>query len=88
MGEALQKFLAQTGMAGTLRQFDALTQWDMIVGEQIARVTRAERIEHGVLIVAVATAPWRAELTLRRREILRRINEAIGGRVVRDIQFR
>lgn len=88
MGEALESFLARTGMVGTLRQFDVLTRWDTIVGEQIARVTRAERIEHGVLIVTVTTAPWRAELTLRKREILRRVNEAVGGRAVHEIQFR
>jgi predicted nucleic acid-binding Zn ribbon protein len=36
----------------------------------------------------VTTAPWRAELSMKRLEILQKINRAVGADVVKDIRFR
>jgi predicted nucleic acid-binding Zn ribbon protein len=51
-------------------------------------VTEPQRIEHGVLFVSVKTAPWRAELSLKRLEIMKKLNTAAGADVIRDIRFR
>jgi len=88
LGEALQQLAKDLGIAKPLRQYEVLTSWEEIVGEQISKVTKAERIEDGVLIVRVATAPWRAELTLRRSEILGKIVSRFGTSAVREIRFR
>lgn len=88
IGEALEQLIEELGIARTLKQYDVLTLWDSIVGEQIARVTQAQRIEKGVLFVHVFSAPWRAELTLKRREIIQRINAMLDGTVITDIRFR
>lgn len=88
VGAAIDTLTGQLGIARTLKQYNAITSWEEIVGEQIARVTKAQRIDNGVLYVSVATAPWRAELTMRKREILERINAAVAKGVVKDIRFR
>ncbi len=88
ISSALEEMAGHLGISKPLRQYSVLTSWEEIVGEQIARVTRAERIEDGVLLVRVSTAPWRAELTLRRREILEKVNAIAGRGVVREIRFR
>lgn len=85
---ALDKFVRQVGITKKMRQFSVITSWGEIVGEQIARVTQAERIDNGILFVKTATAPWRNELTLRRLEILEKVNAAAGARVVKEIRFR
>lgn len=76
------------GIDGALRKYRVITEWDDVVGEQIARVARPQRIENGVLFVSVSSAPWRAELTLKRTEIIQKLNEAAGSGVVKDIRFR
>ena len=58
------------------------------MGERIAKVTTAERMEKGILFVAVSTAPWRAELTMKKLEIRDRINKMLGNAIVKDIRFR
>lgn len=85
---ALGQLVQGLGIEKTLTQFNAVTSWPEIVGEQIARVTEARRMDNGVLFVSVATAPWRAELTMRRIEIVEKINTALGKKVVREIRFR
>jgi len=88
LGAAIGDLAKNLGIAGTLRQYDVLTRWPELVGEQVAKVSSPQRIDRGVLFVSVTTAPWRAELTLRRREILERIARAVGRGVVTDIRFR
>ena len=85
---ALQKFVHQVGITKKMKQFSVITSWAEIVGEQIARVTNAERIENGILFVKTATAPWRNELTMRRMEIMEKVNAAAGSKVVKEIRFR
>ena len=77
VARALEEFAAAIGIDGALRKYGVITAWDETVGEQIARVARPQRIENGVLYVSVASAPWRAELTLKRPEI---ISETQRGR--------
>jgi len=88
IGVALVQLVDSLGISQTLKQYDILRLWGSIVGERIARVTKAQRIEQGVLYVHVSTAPWRTELAMKRVEIVRKINKALGSTVVTDIRFR
>ena len=85
---ALDLLTHDLGITRKLREYDVITLWRTIVGDQIARVAVAERVENRVLFVAVSSAPWRAELSMRRQEILEKINTAVGRQVIREIRFR
>ena len=85
---ALDKFVHQIGITKKMKQFSVITSWAEIVGAQVARVTEAERIENGILFVKTTTAPWRNELTMRRMEIMEKVNVAAGSKVVKEIRFR
>jgi predicted nucleic acid-binding Zn ribbon protein len=88
IGAALAELARSLGIDDTLRRHALLAAWADVVGEQIARVTEPQRIDNGVLFVHVKTAPWRAELSIRRMDILKKLNDAAGAKVVRDIRFR
>lgn len=85
---ALSDLAGSLGITRKLREYSVITSWQALVGEQIARVAKPQRVEKGVLLVAVESAPWRAELTLRRREIIEKINTSIGKKAILDIKFR
>jgi predicted nucleic acid-binding Zn ribbon protein len=88
INQAIDDLVHRLGMTKALKQYNVITSWNEIVGEQIGRMTKAQRMEHGVLVVSVESAPWRAELTMKRREIIDKLNKAIGDHVVKDIRFR
>jgi predicted nucleic acid-binding Zn ribbon protein len=85
---ALQQLTHNLGITKTLRQYDVIASWKSIVGHRIARVTEAQRMDNGILFVTVATAPWRAELSMMRPEIIKKINSSLGTTIVKDIRFR
>jgi predicted nucleic acid-binding Zn ribbon protein len=84
---AIDELISNLGIEKKLQEYDAVLYWESVVGEKIAKTTRAMRILKGVLFVQVKTSVWRNELTLRKKEILNKLNNAIGADVVRDIKF-
>lgn len=88
LGEALASLAEELGIARTLQQYDVITRWAEVVGEQVAAVTSPQRVDNGVLIVGVSSAPWRAELSMRRREILGKLQQAFPASGITDIRFR
>ena len=86
--DAMQELLRSLGVEQRLAAYGVMEAWPAVVGERIARVTAPQRVERGVLYVNVASAPWRAELTMKRQELIERLNAHAGARVITDIRFR
>ena len=87
IGSALDELVKSLGIKKKLQEYDAVIYWEQVVGEQIARITTARRITQGVLFVHVKTSTWRNELSLRKKEIVDKLNTVIGFEVVKDIKF-
>ena len=87
IGPALDKLISSLGIGIKLQEYNAVVYWEKVVGLPIAKVTKATKIKKGVLFVQVKTGTWRNELTLRKKEIIDKINNLIGIDVVKDIRF-
>jgi predicted nucleic acid-binding Zn ribbon protein len=87
IGSALEELVKGLGIQKKLQEYDAVVYWESVVGERIAQMTTATRILQGVLYVHVKTGTWRNELTLRKKEIIDKLNIVIGINVVKDIKF-
>jgi len=87
LGDALDSLIENLGIRKKLREQEVFALWADVVGERIAKVAKPTRIVQGTLVVSVKTGPWRNELTMRKREIVDRLNESLGEKLVRDIKF-
>lgn len=87
VGSALDELVSSLGIQKKLQEYDAVVYWESVVGERIAQMTKVTRILQGVLFVHVKTSTWRNELTLRKKEIIDKLNNIIGTNVVKDIKF-
>ena len=88
LGDILKGLVDDLGIASKISEYDAVLQWDSLVGEHIAKVAQAERILQGVLVVRVKTSTWRNELNMRKQEMITLLNRSLGVDVVKDIRFR
>jgi len=86
-GGAVDGFLQNQELAPLLRPHLAKARWAEIVGPQVAGVTQVSAVRDGVLIVRVKNSVWANELTLLKDDMLRRLNLALGGKVLTDIHF-
>ena len=75
VGEVLTSYLSRQGLAERVAQAGVLADWPRLVGERIAKVTRAEEIrQDGVLVVRVSSAAWAQELSLMTPQVIARLN--------------
>lgn len=88
IGDALKQLVQSLGIEKQVEQYKIFDVWNEVVGQQVAKVAQPERLQNGVLIVAVNNAPWRSELTFRKREILEKIHERTNSDSITDIKFR
>lgn len=83
----VDRLVKALGISRSYNGWQAVTQWDQIVGENIANVSKAIRFEDGVLYVAVEEATWRQEISMRKDEILNEIRLKSWGKAVRQIRL-
>ena len=85
---AVDGFFQSQELLAALRPHMAKARWAEVVGSQVAAVTQVEAVRDGVLFVRVKNSVWANELSLLKDDMLRRLNLALGGRILTDIHFK
>lgn len=87
IGGLLEAVLAELGVADKVRECQALLAWEEVAGPRLAERATALRVHRGRLELAVPSAVWRTHLSFSKQQLLDRINQRLGQRVVRDLVF-
>ena len=80
-------FLKSAGLEKGVKQNNAILIWDGVVGTTIAEKTSPEKVEHGVLTIKTENASWRQELLFKKGEIIKKLNQELGQKTIREIKF-
>lgn len=88
IASVLDTLIKSLGIEKQIEQYKIFDAWNTIVGEQVSKVAQPERLHGSTLIVNVNNAPWRAELTYRKKEILEKIHHTLQSKSITDIKFR
>ena len=88
LGPLLDQLLGRLGLESAIADQKAMVIWPQVVGPVNARHCWAERVRDGVLLVAASSHAWAQELSMLKRQMLERLNGALGKQVIRDIHFR
>ena len=88
LGDALNDAINQLGIQRRLDEARVIEAWHQIAGGVLHEVTDSVWIDREKLIVQVSSAVWRQELHLQRAAWLKRLTEAVGKSVVKEIIFR
>jgi hypothetical protein len=65
----------------------ALLLWPALVGENISRLTRPQRLHNGTLWIEVASHTLSHELNYMKDTYMAKLNEALDEQTIRDIRF-
>jgi len=84
----LDKTLQSQGMDKRLRQESAVVHWEDIVGEKIAKASKAVKIDRGTLLIEVKSCAWKQQIQMLKPDIIKKLNAQLGGDIVKDIRFR
>jgi hypothetical protein len=87
IGAIVNEVLSQRGYLSVCKEYGIMRNWPSIVPGNLARESRCERIDGGILYVKVASAPWRQEAVYLKEKLLRRIQKDEGCPTIKDIVF-
>jgi predicted nucleic acid-binding Zn ribbon protein len=88
IGDALEKMLKRMKIGNTVHQWQAVSMWDTIVGEPIAKHAKAIKASYGKLYIAVDSPAWRNELLFQKQELLDRVNSHLTNSKIKEIILR
>jgi len=87
VGGIIPQVLKNLGLDKKIEELRVIDCWEEIVGERIARVTKAKEVRDGVLFVEVSTGAWLQELSFRRKQIVALIRKKFKSAGIKDIHF-
>lgn len=87
VGELVDAVLDRAGVRKQVRRTEILDEWDEIVGEGIARVTRAVKVSDRALFVEVRSSAWLQELEMMKHELMTRLNAGRGDGRIEKLVF-
>src|SRR5437762_14374029 len=88
-GDLLPKLMQQLGLSERLKENEVIDAWKTIVGEFIAAHSSPVSLRVGVLFVRVLQPALHYQFEqISKPEILRKLKQRFGSKVIRDIRFR
>ena len=83
----LATVLEKHGLKEQVERMSVLDLLPELVGEHVARVTRAKSVSEATLFVEVRTSAWLMELNLMKGDFLARVNDRLGDVPLKRIVF-
>jgi predicted nucleic acid-binding Zn ribbon protein len=88
-GDVLPKLMQQLGLKERLHESEVIDAWKEIVGGFIASHSAPVSLKAGTLYVRVLQPALHYQFeTISKAEILRKLKQRFGTRVIRDLRFR
>ena len=86
--EVVAELMCQRGYAQAIANEELHNVWKAIVGSQLAGISRLGNIRKGVLDVFVGNSTANQELAFRRRELAKKLTEALPQYAICDLRIR
>lgn len=85
--DIVQHALREQGLETPLLQRRLVDAWPTVAGPLIASYTLNTYIYNQTLHVRLSNPALRADLSMRRQELVGKLNAAVGAQVISDIRF-
>ena len=79
--------LRAQGLETPLLQKRLIEAWPTVMGDVIAGYTQNLYIRNQTLFVHLTSPALRADLSMQRQEIVRKLNESVGSLVIAEVRF-
>ena len=87
IGELLADFIHGSELEQPLLERKIVALLPMVLGATVAQMTGEVEVKNGVLYVHVYSATLRSQLFDIRHDLVRKLNEAAGANVLKDIRL-
>lgn len=85
IGEALNKFLQRSHLKNGVRAIQIEEIWEKLMGKTIAQYTDKIQIVNQKLFITTSVGPLKNELSYQKNQIIERVNEAFGEKIISEV---
>lgn len=85
IGDALKGFVNKSQHRNGIRAVQIDEIWEALMGKTIARYTDKIQIIHQKLFIYTTAGPLKNELIYQKEQIIARVNEAFGEKVITEV---
>lgn len=86
MGASIREFAEKVGLERPFETAKLFGRWQKIVGVDIAARCEPVSLKQGVLSLRTTSAAWASELKYLAPELIKRVNQELGGEVVTAVK--
>ena len=86
-GRLVNNSFEELGLQHKIREYQVVEKWADVVGPHIAASNAADKVRDGILYVCCKSSTWSNELSLHKEDIIKKLNSAVGKKIVTDIRF-
>jgi len=88
LGTIINKLVADSEIGKKIKRYNIFNHWSEIVGTEIGKKTKPEKLYKGLLYISVANSTWANELSLMTEHLVKKINTYIDEPLVKGIRFK
>ena len=86
--DALKDIIGSLGGKGKFTEEDMAAAWEAAVGKKASAHSRPRSLKGSRAIVNVDGSSWLYELTIQKKEILKKLSSELKSKRIKDITFR
>ena len=87
LSDVLNMVLRKEGLETPLLQKRLIDSWESVTGKTVARYTGEKFIRNQTLFVKISNPALRADLSMMKSQLVKRLNESVGTMLITDIRF-
>lgn len=87
LSDVLNMVLRKEGLETPLLQKRLIDGWESVTGKTVARYTGEKFIRNQTLFVKISNPALRADLSMMKSQLVKRLNESVGTMLITDIRF-
>lgn len=88
IGDVMKQLFKSYHLDEKMHEVQIKELWEKIMGKSIKNYTTGIYLRNGILTITLDSAPLRQDLQFTKADIIRRVNEELGERVVKDMVIR
>lgn len=88
IAEVIRAYLRESRLEKPLKEKRLVQSWESLLGKSVARATSKIYLKDGKLFVHLSSSVVKNELYMLQDEIIRKLNDAAGEELVKEIVFR
>ena len=87
VSDLMRVIIRQNGLETPLLQRRLVEAWDTVAGELIAKYTTEKYIRNQDLCIHIENPALRSEVSMMKTELICKLNNAVGGQIIREIRL-